>query len=140
MIKTLRKKLINMGTRWRLSEDLMESGAYGRRDRDYEQQVQQIDYAYDILQESELTQLFKFYIEEDLTVPTRFILGKYIGPSSRQLNLPEMSMTVHATVASSYNGMLMKTVKPGKVEFVQYNVSSPTEIPKKILDYIRLLN
>lgn len=142
MIKTIRKTLINLGTRWRLSEEALDNKAAVTNQRQaeiFEQKERQILDAYDALQNSLLSSCFKFYVEKDLTVPTVFVIGKYIGFEG-QKSVPEMSMTAHASTLKGYDGMLIKTVRPGKVEFLQYNAKSVSEISQKIMNYITLLS
>lgn len=137
MIKAVKKTLINLSTSWKLFE---ESSSTETTPQSSEAATleQKINVAYDALQHSLLNPYFRFYIKHDPEMQTSFIVGRYVGVNG-QPDVPEISMTTYAST-TGYNGMLLKTVKPGKVDFLQYNVENATEIAITIADYLNLLN
>jgi hypothetical protein len=137
MLKSVRKTLINLSTSWRLFEESSRLNDSNPQALETDKLEQRINYAYDTLIASLLNRCFQFYLKYDPTVQTSFIVGRYVG-SDREASVPEISITTYAS-ANGYNGMLLKTVKPGKVDFVQYSVPTASDLVVKIADYLNLL-
>lgn len=139
MMKMFRKALINLSSRWQLSEELHDANdADLQLTETNDARAQKIAVAHDLLNSSSLSRYFKFYLQTNPGDGSKFIIGKFMGVDG-QHGVPEMSLTVHATPGAGYDGMLMKTVKPGRVEFLQYSTKAAEQIPDKVLDYLALL-
>ncbi|MBE9180847.1 hypothetical protein IQ268_19995 [Oculatella sp. LEGE 06141] len=137
MLKTVRKTFINLSTSWRLFGESTNTDTSSQPVCRIDQLEEKIKEAHDALIGSLLNRNFRFYLKHDPAVHTSFIVGRYVGADSKT-EVPEISMTAYAS-ANGYNGMLLKTVKPGKVDFIQYSVPTASEIATTIANYLNLL-